>query len=73
MAQEMGKPLAQGIEEAFIAGILFEVNAQLPLEPEVIAEQPSRVVVHRRPLGVVAAIAPWNWPLGLGVTICWPP
>jgi acyl-CoA reductase-like NAD-dependent aldehyde dehydrogenase len=67
MTQEMGKPIASATEEAFIAGILFEVNAGLPLEPEQIAESPSHVVVHRRPLGVVAAIAPWNWPLGLAM------
>jgi len=67
MSREMGKLVASATEEAFIAGVLFEVNAGLPLEPEQLAESPSRVVVHRRPMGVVAAVAPWNWPLGLAM------
>jgi acyl-CoA reductase-like NAD-dependent aldehyde dehydrogenase len=67
LTSEMGKPIGQAVEEAFIAGVLFEVNATLPLEPEVVSSAPSRVVVYRRPLGVVGAIGPWNWPLGLSM------
>ncbi|MCA0206215.1 MAG: aldehyde dehydrogenase family protein [Proteobacteria bacterium] len=39
--------------------------AQVALEPEVIEDESSIVRIERRPIGVVAAIVPWNAPIVL--------
>jgi len=44
------------------------VTADLELPVEVLADdENARVEVHRKPLGVVASIAPWNWPLMIAI------
>lgn len=61
---EQGKPLAKGMEELFGAGAWFQYYADLDVPPVVIQDDDSaRVEVVRRPMGVVAAITPWNYPL----------
>jgi acyl-CoA reductase-like NAD-dependent aldehyde dehydrogenase len=63
---EQGKPLhyAQG-EARGVAGML-RYYAGLDLPVEVLEDSDSRrVEIHRQPLGVVAAIIPWNFPLSL--------
>ncbi|MEW6477066.1 MAG: aldehyde dehydrogenase family protein [Actinomycetota bacterium] len=35
------------------------------LTAEVISDETSRIEISRRPIGVVAAISSWNWPVGL--------
>jgi len=67
LSTELGRPLSAAIEEANITAVLLDVHASMDLAAEVMATSPSRVELHRRPFGVVAAIAPWNWPLGLGM------
>jgi acyl-CoA reductase-like NAD-dependent aldehyde dehydrogenase len=61
---EQGKPLSQANMEVFGAAIWCQYFANLEVEPEVIQDDASAFVqVVRRPLGVIAAITPWNFPL----------
>src|SRR5579884_1172124 len=44
------------------------VTATLSLPDQVIQDDKSgKVVAHRKPVGVVASITPWNWPLLIAV------
>jgi acyl-CoA reductase-like NAD-dependent aldehyde dehydrogenase len=68
LTSENGKPLARAKEELLGAGHWLGYYADLEVEPEVLRPNPASVVEIRRvPLGVVAAIAPWNYPLVLSV------
>ncbi|MEO0899776.1 MAG: aldehyde dehydrogenase family protein [Bacteroidota bacterium] len=70
ITKEQGKPFAG-------PGSMFEmqacvgwtqVPASLDLPVEVVFEDESRRdELHRKPLGVVGAIAPWNWPLMIAI------
>ncbi|AEH01472.1 aldehyde dehydrogenase family protein [Lacinutrix sp. 5H-3-7-4] len=70
ITKEQGKPLAG-------PGSMFEmeacvgwtqVPASLDLPVEVVFEDDTRRdELHRKPIGVVAAIAPWNWPLMIAI------
>jgi acyl-CoA reductase-like NAD-dependent aldehyde dehydrogenase len=67
LTQEQGKPLAKA-EEIFAASIWFEYTANLEIPVDVLQDDQSvRIEIRRRPLGVVAAITPWNFPLLLAV------
>lgn len=64
LTQEQGKPLdqARGEVGASIAAITYYAGQQL--EPRILRETESEKIVEQRyPLGVVAAITPWNYPL----------
>ena len=70
IVREQGKPLAG-------PGAMFEMEAvlgwtQVPLSLElpvetVFEDETRKDELHRRPFGVVAAIAPWNWPLMIAI------
>lgn len=61
---EQGKPLADANFEIFGAAIWCQYFANLETAPEVIQDDAAALVqVVRRPLGVIAAITPWNFPL----------
>lgn len=61
---EQGKPLADANMEIFGAAIWCQYFAGLDIAPEVIQDDASALVqVVRKPLGVIAAITPWNFPL----------
>jgi acyl-CoA reductase-like NAD-dependent aldehyde dehydrogenase len=63
---EQGKPIKAAIGEAYAAAYFFRETAKLDLPERVIADDENRKVIElRRPLGVVAAILPWNFPLSL--------
>ncbi|HEY8479066.1 MAG TPA: aldehyde dehydrogenase family protein [Spirillospora sp.] len=65
---EQGKPLADATMEVVGAGVWLKYYADLELPREVIQDDDkARVEVVRRPMGVVAAITPWNYPLLLAV------
>jgi len=73
VTRETGKPLAgldnvgAGME---LGGAIAwtHVTADLALAPEVLQDDATaRVEVHRKPLGVVASITPWNWPLMIAI------
>ena len=70
ITKEQGKPLAG-------PGSMFEmqacvgwtqVPASLDLPVEVVFEDETRRdELHRKPIGVIGAIAPWNWPLMIAI------
>ncbi len=73
LTRETGKPL-QGLNmvgsgmELGGAIAWTHVTADIDLEPEIIQDnEQARVEVHRKPLGVVASITPWNWPLMIAI------
>ena len=68
LTQEQGKPVDKAMMEVIGAPIWFQYTASLQIPVEVISDTPqNRTEVRRRPLGVVAAITPWNFPLMLAV------
>jgi acyl-CoA reductase-like NAD-dependent aldehyde dehydrogenase len=68
LTREQGKPLADAAGEITIAVARLRGTAMLTL-PEVVAEPTPgrRVKILRTPLGVVGAIAPWNFPISLAI------
>jgi acyl-CoA reductase-like NAD-dependent aldehyde dehydrogenase len=71
LTREQGKPLG-GLGSRFeIGGAIAWTRhtAELNLPVEVLQDTPEgRVELHRKPLGVVASITPWNWPVMIA---CW--
>jgi acyl-CoA reductase-like NAD-dependent aldehyde dehydrogenase len=66
LTAEQGKPLADAREEVGAAAGMLAYYARLELPREIIQDDDGATVeVFRRPLGVVAAITPWNFPLAL--------
>ncbi len=66
LTSEQGKSLADASAEAFAAGIWFKYFADLEIPSQVIRDDDNAYSeVVRRPLGVVAAITPWNFPIVL--------
>jgi len=64
LSQEQGKPLNHAMMEIFGASMWFGYYAGLQVEPEVLQDDgDKRVEVVRKPIGVVAAITPWNFPV----------
>ncbi len=64
LTAEQGKPLGEAAMEVFGAAIWFQYYANLELPREIIQDDDNAFAeVVRRPLGVVAAITPWNFPL----------
>ena len=66
MALEMGKPLAQGLAEvekcAWVCEYYAEHAARF-LGDEPAPSDATRSFVAYRPLGVILAVMPWNFPL----------
>ncbi len=73
VTKETGKPLngLNGVGAGMEVGgsiAWTHVTADLSLPVEVIQDnEVARVEVHRKPLGVVGSITPWNWPLMIAV------
>ena len=69
LSREQGKPLADGIGEAGRAGAIFKFFAGEALRPggeKIDSTRPGiDVEITREPIGVVAAITPWNFPLAI--------
>lgn len=67
---EQGKPLG-GMGSRFELGgaeAWARVTAELDIPVDVIQnEGGTRIEVHRKPVGVVVSITPWNWPLMIAV------
>ena len=64
LTSEQGKPFDQAMYE--VMGSVFTLRAftAMRLEPRILKDEGgNKVVEHRTPLGVVAAITPWNFPL----------
>lgn len=73
VTQETGKPLngLNGVGAGMEVGgsiAWTQVTANLDLPVEVLQDNAeARVEVHRKPLGVVGSITPWNWPLMIAI------
>jgi acyl-CoA reductase-like NAD-dependent aldehyde dehydrogenase len=68
LTQEQGKPVDKAMMEVVGSSIWFQYTASLQIPVDVVADTPqNRTEIRRRPLGVVAAITPWNFPLMLAV------
>jgi len=66
LCREMGKPLGEAIGEvkACAAGWEKELREIAgALKPQVVEDEHTRSTVYRDPLGVCAAITPWNFPM----------
>jgi len=64
LTQEQGKPIGDAIGEIYGTAAFFRYFTSLDLPVEVIDDGAGRrVEAHRRPLGVVGAIVPWNFPM----------
>ena len=67
ITREMGKPLAEGIAEArslaHVQDELEEIGEALA--PETFDDGRNRSTVYHDPLGVCAAITPWNFPMSM--------
>ena len=60
---EQGKPIATARGEVGYAAVFCRHFADMKFEPQIVQDDAAqRVEVHRKPLGVVAAIVPWNFP-----------
>lgn len=65
---EQGKPLALAQMEVQGAIGWTRYAAAMDLPVEIIEDsEAKRIERHRQPLGVVASITPWNWPLMIAV------
>ncbi|MFZ1890336.1 MAG: aldehyde dehydrogenase family protein [Candidatus Binataceae bacterium] len=68
LTQEQGKPLAKAQGEIAGASIWASYTASLQIPNEVIQDNAAgKIEIRRKPIGVVAAITPWNYPLMLAM------
>ncbi len=69
LVSEQGKSRGQAEREVLQQGAAgLAARAQLELKPEVLEDNDKqRVELHYRPLGVAAAIVPWNFPFGIAI------
>lgn len=65
MAEEMGKPLAQGeleIEKCSWVCDFYADEAKRYLEPELVSTDAQKSFIVFEPLGILLAVMPWNFP-----------
>lgn len=68
LTREQGKPLAASRTEILATASHIERLATIDIGPRLLRDdERGRIELHHRPLGVVAAIAPWNFPIALSV------
>ena len=68
VVEEQGKPMFLAQAEVGGAIAWTRATADLELPIDILEESESkRVEIHRKPLGVVGSITPWNWPLMIAV------
>lgn len=64
LTSEQGKPIPDAQAEVGGAAHVLRYYAAQTIPIEVIEDSEARLIeLHRRPLGVVAAIVPWNFPV----------
>ncbi|WP_311267607.1 aldehyde dehydrogenase family protein [Sphingobium sp. WCS2017Hpa-17] len=64
LTAEQGKPLNQASYEIMGSVFTLRAFAAMRVEPKVLRDEGgNKVIEHRTPLGVVASITPWNFPL----------
>ena len=63
IALEVGKPIAAARTDVDLSLMWGRDVAQIRLKPEIVRDDAEAYVeVHRKPIGVVACIIPWNFP-----------
>lgn len=68
LTQEQGKPLDKAGQEVMGTAFWAQYTSTLELPVEVVQDNAqSHIEVRRKPLGVVAAITPWNYPIMLAM------
>ena len=68
LSQETGKPLPVAAAEPAICNMWLQYYAGLAVPRDVLQDDENAMIeLAHRPLGVVAAITPWNFPLGLAM------
>ena len=66
LTAEQGKPLAQAAGEFRASSVWLRYYADLEIPSEVIQDDAHGYArIYRKPLGVVGAITPWNYPISL--------
>ncbi len=64
LTQEQGKPIGDATGEVYGTAAFFRYFTMLDMPVKVIDDSENRrVEAHRKPLGVIGAIVPWNFPL----------
>ena len=64
LTTEQGKPLADATGEIGGAVAMLRILGSMELPTKILKEDENeKIVQHRTPLGVVAAITPWNYPM----------
>jgi len=64
LTEEQGKPLDQAAIEIGASSYTLRTFSSMRLPPQTLrADKTGKVIEYRTPLGVVAAITPWNFPL----------
>jgi len=64
LTSEQGKPLDQAMYEIMGSVFTLRAFAGMRIEPKTLRDEGGNTIVeHRTPLGVVAAITPWNFPV----------
>lgn len=64
LTSEQGKPIADATGEVYGTAAFFRYFTSLDMPVETIDDNEGRLVEkHRKPLGVVGAIVPWNFPM----------
>jgi len=68
LTQEQGKPLDKAGQEIMGTAFWAQYTSTLDLPIEVVQDNAqSHIEVRRKPVGVVAAITPWNYPIMLAM------
>ena len=68
LTQEQGKPLDKAGQEIMGTAFWAQYTSTLDLPTEVLQEnEASHIEIRRKPVGVVAAITPWNYPIMLAM------
>ncbi|WP_220126162.1 aldehyde dehydrogenase family protein [Pseudarthrobacter sp. B4EP4b] len=66
LTAEQGKPLSDAVGELRVSADWFDYYADLEVPREILRDDEGGYEeVFRRPLGVVSAITPWNFPIAL--------
>ena len=69
LVREQGRPLPLAHFEVDLAQRYLDFYAEQSLDVDVLCDDANtRIELHRKPLGVVAAISPWNAPLYLSLS-----
>jgi acyl-CoA reductase-like NAD-dependent aldehyde dehydrogenase len=64
LTSEQGKPLDQATSEIIGATFILRAFAKMRVEERVLRDEGgNKIIEHRTPLGVVATITPWNFPV----------